>query len=237
MPPKLDPIIVAKAKLVTAKRARTVIDIILEKGEVTMEEIAALGYTHAARAARDVREAGIPLKTTRAAASNGRKMAVYTFGSAADIEDHKLEGRRTFSKDLHRTLYAANGGKCDLCSTSYERRYLTIDHRIPYEIGGEPDEEEAGAFMLLCGECQRKKSWSCEHCDNRPDKDETVCGGCYWAFPQAYTHAALRQLRRVELVFDGDSEIKAYEELAALAEASGMTPAGYLKRLARKPEG
>lgn len=48
---------------VTNKRARFVIDTILEKGSCSTEDLKRGGYEHAPRAARDVRELGIPLET------------------------------------------------------------------------------------------------------------------------------------------------------------------------------
>ena len=44
---------------VTNKRARFVIDTVLEKGSCTTEDLKNAGYEHAPRAARDVRELGI----------------------------------------------------------------------------------------------------------------------------------------------------------------------------------
>lgn len=46
---------------VTNKRARFVIDTILKKGFCSTEDLKNGGYEHAPRAARDVRELGIPL--------------------------------------------------------------------------------------------------------------------------------------------------------------------------------
>jgi len=75
-----------KVKSVTAKRAKTVIDHILEHGFVTTEELSELyGYDHAPRAARDVRELGIPLETYRVAGKNGRKIAAYCFGEPLKV--------------------------------------------------------------------------------------------------------------------------------------------------------
>ena len=49
---------------VKAKRPKTVIDHILKHGQITTEELKdTYGYNHPPRAARDVREQGIPLKT------------------------------------------------------------------------------------------------------------------------------------------------------------------------------
>jgi hypothetical protein len=49
-----------------------------------------------------------------------------------------------------------------------DERLLQIDHRIPYEVGGDGDESELNPeeFMLLSGSANRAKSWSCEHCEN-----------------------------------------------------------------------
>ena len=63
---------------VTAKRPRTAINHILEHGHITTEELKdKYGYDHPPRAARDVRELGIPLETFRVEASSGRKIAAY----------------------------------------------------------------------------------------------------------------------------------------------------------------
>ena len=50
---------------VRARRARVVIDHLLEHGRVTTKELTELyGYQNPPRAIRDVREQGIPIKTT-----------------------------------------------------------------------------------------------------------------------------------------------------------------------------
>ena len=47
---------------VTAKRAKTVINHILQYGQITTEDLKEVyGYSHPPRAIRDVREQGIPL--------------------------------------------------------------------------------------------------------------------------------------------------------------------------------
>ena len=73
---------------VTNKRARFVIDTILEKGSCSTEDLKRGGYEHAPRAARDVRELGIPLETRKGKDSDGKQMAVYVFG---DWEKAKRE--------------------------------------------------------------------------------------------------------------------------------------------------
>ncbi len=52
-----------KLNSVTNKRARFVIDKILEQGFCSTQDLKDGGYEHAPRAARDVRELGIPLVT------------------------------------------------------------------------------------------------------------------------------------------------------------------------------
>ena len=66
---------IQKCKAVTAKRPRTVIEHILEHGYITTEELRSIyGYNHPPRAARDVREQGIPLETFRVTGADGRKI-------------------------------------------------------------------------------------------------------------------------------------------------------------------
>lgn len=60
---------------VTNKRARFVIDTILDKGFCSTEDLKNGGYEHAPRAARDVRELGIPLDTFKIKDSNGKNIA------------------------------------------------------------------------------------------------------------------------------------------------------------------
>ncbi|HNU03736.1 MAG TPA: HNH endonuclease, partial [Anaerolineae bacterium] len=74
----LPPELIARCRAVTAKRPRTVIDHILTHGHITTEELKELyGYNHPPRAARDVREQGIPLETFRVTGSDGRKIGAY----------------------------------------------------------------------------------------------------------------------------------------------------------------
>ena len=66
---------------VTNKRARFVIDTILKNGYCSTEDLKNGGYEHAPRAARDVRELGIPLQTFKIKDSAGKNIAAYKFGS------------------------------------------------------------------------------------------------------------------------------------------------------------
>ena len=90
---------------VTAKRPRTVLDHILEHGYITNEELRdKYGYDHPPRAARDVRELGIPLETYRVTASTGRKTGAYRFGDLSKIRFKRIDGRTALSKELKKNL-------------------------------------------------------------------------------------------------------------------------------------
>ena len=66
---------------VTNRRARVVIDTILEKGYCTTEDLKNQGYEHAPRTARDVRELGILLETFKSKDCSEKSIAAYKFGS------------------------------------------------------------------------------------------------------------------------------------------------------------
>jgi hypothetical protein len=75
---------------------------------------------------------------------------------------------------------------------------------VPYELAGDFADfiQKIIDYMLVCGTCNRGKSWSCEHCDNWTNqKDVEKCKTCYWASPENYTHIALQDLRRLELIW------------------------------------
>ncbi|MFO8006583.1 MAG: HNH endonuclease signature motif containing protein [Candidatus Brocadiia bacterium] len=234
----LHPDLLAAIEKVTAKRPRTVIDHILEHGQVTTEELRDIyGYNHPPRAARDVREAGIPLVTVRVRGSDGRKIAAYRFGDPTEIEKHKLRGRKTFSRAFKKELIEMADGRCDICGTAYQSRYLQIDHCVPYEVAGDDvgGEDSPGEFQLLCRSCQRSKSWSCEHCDNwAGTKDQEVCETCYWASPDEYRHIAGKPERRLSLTFSGEEETQDYECLATAARRRQARLAGFVKGLLHK---
>lgn len=235
----LDPKLKAILNGVKGKRARTVIDHILKHGHITNEELKdTYGYNHPPRAIRDVRENGVPIKTERIQDSTGRSIARYSFGNPDDIENHKLGGRQVFARDLVDKLYEKQAGRCALSGVSYERRYLQVDHRIPYEVAGEADRVAEGSdtygFMLVSGGANRQKSWSCEHCANLTGaKDPEVCIRCYWASPESYEHIATRELRTVNLTWEGKA-VSDHNRLLKLAEARGMTLPDFIQQVLRE---
>jgi hypothetical protein len=154
---------------VEAKRPHTVIQHILQHGFITSQELKDLyGYNHPPRAVRDVREYGIPLVTYRIIGTDGRSMAAYKFGNPSEVSNavSKLSGRTVLSKVLKQALIEKYGSKCFVYLEEMDERLLQIDHRIPYEISGEPDESDVDMFMLLSPSANRAKSWTCEHCEN-----------------------------------------------------------------------
>ena len=178
---------------VTAKRPRTVIQHILKNGYITSQELKDVyGYNHPPRAVRDVREYGIPLVTYRVAGSDGRSIAAYKFGDPDDAKNtlSKSAGRTVLSKALKQALIEKYGAKCSIYLEEMDDAVLQVDHRVPYEIGGEHDESDIDCFMLLSPSANRAKSWSCEHCPNWDKKDYDFCLRCFWAHPENYDHIA-----------------------------------------------
>ena len=204
---------------VTAKRARVVIDHILKHGYITTEEIKEeYGYNHPPRAARDVREHGIPLETFKVTGSDGRQIGAYRFDVGSDVEENKLGGRRTWPKNLKQDLLEADGPRCSICLVEYQNHYLQIDHRIPYQVSGDAEATNIADFMLVCASCNRAKSWTCEHCQNwHQERLKSVCLSCYWSSPDQYEHVAMRQIRRLEITWT-EEEVLEYEQLASLLE-------------------
>lgn len=217
--------------LVKSKRARVVLEHILEHGYITTEELRTkYGYEHPPRAARDVREAGIPLETIRIKAPSGRTIAAYTLGDLSKIRE--LGGRRMIPRAFKEKLYRLNKGKCTICLGHFKFHEMQVDHRIPFEILGDT-ELNVKNYMLLCGSCNRAKSWSCENCPNRNKKDPKICSTCYWANPENYTHIALREIRRVDLVWTG-KEVQVYEKLKKMAQRRKENLPEYIKAIIKK---
>ncbi|HAU1145983.1 TPA: HNH endonuclease [Legionella pneumophila] len=205
---------------VAAKRPKTVIDHILKNGFITTEELKNLyGYNHPPRAVRDVREHGIPIETFRVVGTDGRKIAAYKFGDFKKEKFSKLSGRTALSKKIKEKLIEKYGSKDFIYGEKTPETLLQIDHRIPYEVSGEPDDNSnIDNFMLLSASANRAKSWSCEHCKNWQEiKKREVCLSCYWAYPENYTHVAMKELRRVDLIWEG-SEVSTYEAIKGKAK-------------------
>lgn len=202
---------------ITDKRPRTVIQYILKNGYITTEDLKNIGYEHPPRAARDVRERGIPLITFKVKDSNGRNIAAYKFGDPNECKSvvSKTAGRTALSKALKKALVDKYGAVCFIYLQQMEERLLQVDHRVPYEIGGEQNENDIDCFMLLSPSANRAKSWTCEHCPNWERKDYEYCVSCFWAHPEKYTHIADKEQRQIIITYT-DNEIEDYNNLIEL---------------------
>lgn len=220
------------ARSITNKRAKIVIDHIIEYGFITTEDLEkTYGYSHPPRAARDVREAGIPLETFKIKSQEGKSIAAYKFGDLSTLQTSRIAGRIPFSKDFKHTLYTTCNGKCQICNGHFEERYLQVDHKIPYQVAGDLTERTPDQYMLLCGSCNRAKSWSCEHCANwLTTKKSHICMECYWGNPDKYQHVAMEQVRRLALQWN-EHEIHYYDALKLIADQNNLELPQFIKQL------
>lgn len=228
-----------KLKAVTGKRARFVIDTIMKKGTCSTEDLKKAGYEHAPRAKRDVVEAGIPIETGRGKDHEGRRMAVYRFGNWEAYKNNNLlaktKGRNNLSDELKKKLIEKNGCKCALYGEAYNEALLQIDHRIPFEIGGDPEDMmDASKFMLLSPSANRAKSWACEHCDNWIIKNPKMCTTCYYAHPEQYEHISGKQERQIDVVFRGNDEVVLYNRIKQESMSKHIPIQDALKNILKK---
>lgn len=240
MAASIDPRIRAIAEKVIArgknKRAIAALKAILAKGSISTDELQALGYNHPPRAIGDIRDAGIPIITGSGQSKGGRRMAVYSLGDSAQIQEGRIGGRSALPKAFKVSLIAKYGSMDCITGAKLDGGVLQIDHRIPYRIAGDAglSDRDLNAYMLLDGSSQRAKSWACEHCPNMTGaREETVCKGCFWGFPENYQHIATQQIRRTDIVWQ-DEDVFVHDHLKAQAVSRGTTVADILKRLARQ---
>jgi hypothetical protein len=224
-------------KKVTAKRPKTVIDHILKHGFITTQELKdKYGYNHPPRAVRDVKENGIPIEMFRVEGADGRKIAAYRFGDPKKARFGKFAGRTVLTKELKESLIKKFGSRCAIYLEQFVERDLQIDHRIPFEVVGDAANVKLNTddFMLLCSSANRAKSWSCEHCANwLEQKDASICQSCYWAYPEDYTHIAMRQARRLDLMWSG-AEVEIYDRLKKMTEKLQQDMPAYVKKIIEK---
>lgn len=221
---------------VTSKRPQNVIHHILIHGFITTEELSEqYNYDHPPRAARDVRENGIPLETFWVTSKKtGRKIGAYRFADPSLLTGGRVGGRKAFSKQFKIDLIKRYGARSVLTNEPLEPRYLQIDHRIPYEVAGNSNSEDVESFMLLDASAQRAKSWSCEHCKNFITlKDPAICRSCFWAYPEKYSHVAMRQERRLDVVWTAE-ETTLYDQFLSSAARATKTPQQLIKELVKE---
>lgn len=213
---------------VTGKRARIVVEHIMEHGSITTDDLKEVyGYDHPPRAIKDVSDQGIPIVRTTVRKADGKRMAEYRFGDLENITAGRVGGRANFPKAFKESLIVLYGSRCSLCNAPFEGRYLQIDHRVPYSVAGDgvADALNAADYMLVCGSCNRAKSWSCEHCPNGLQAKITeVCLSCYWAHPLDYKHVATTDMRRLDVTWTGP-EVGEFDEAKAKAgDGDGAMP-------------
>ena len=216
-------------------RAAKAIRLMLDQGFATTHDLNMLGYNHPPRAIGDVKDLGLPVVADMVRGPDGRRMASYRFGTAADIRAGQV-GRTNFSKTFKAELIEANGSMDEITRAKHPARNLQIDHRVPYRVGGDEGlaTNDTGAFMLLDAKSQRAKSWSCEHCRNYVElRDPAICRRCFWAFPDDYDHIAMQPERRVDIVWRG-AETADFNQLAQRATQESLSLAELLKKLGRE---
>jgi len=216
--------LVQRINTVKNKRARFVLDSIVKNGSVSTTQLKEAGYDHPPRAARDAVELGFALARVKAKRDDGQAIAAYVFDERE--LDPKLTGRVVLAKKERDAIIERKGSKCNLCGAVHN---IQVDHRIPFQIAGESRRDEADPYQLLDGACNRKKSWSCEHCQNWLRlKSFDTCLSCYWANPDTYTHVAMQPERRVDIVWK-DEEVSAFERLKRTADRNKRSVADEIK--------
>ncbi len=237
MPEKLSKAARAALDAVTGKRARIVVDHIIKHGSITTDDLKEkYGYDHPPRAIKDVSDQGVPLVKTIVRKQDGKRMAEYRFGDLNNIVAGRVGGRANFPKAFKHTLVEAYGCRCALCNVPFEARYLQIDHRVPYFVAGDgvSIELDVNDYMLVCGSCNRAKSWSCEHCRNGLEtKNPKVCVVCYWAKPLKYTHVAMQNIRRLDLTWT-DGEVADFDAAKAKAGTDAQAMPKFVKDAVRR---
>lgn len=165
-----------------------------------------------------------------------RNIAAYTFGDFKTIRLDRVAGRINWPKNFKKELIDKYGQKCLISNANLESRALQIDHRIPYELIGDQNDEKLNVedFMLLRGTSNRAKSWSCEHCKNLLEiKDLKNCKSCYWAYPENYSHVILNEARRLDLTWQGE-DVKYFDALKLNSDEVGEELPEYVKEILRK---
>jgi hypothetical protein len=215
-------------------RAVAAVRVMLEKGYVTTDDISEMGYNHPPRAIADVRDNGIPVVTEQDRSPGGKRRARYRFGTAQEIREGQI-GRTNFSKKFRKRLFEVYGPVDCITMAEHDPRSLQIDHRVPYRIAGDAglETDDVKAYMLLDRKSQRAKSFSCENCRNFTEiLDPIICKSCFWAFPENYSHVAMQNTKRADVIWQGE-EVEDYIRLERSAAEAGISVQDLLKRLAR----
>ncbi len=230
MPPKLPTEFLKRVEAVTNKRARIVLDRIAKNGSITTEELKNIGYEHPPRARMDALDLGFPIITTRVKNSAGKSIGAYSFDLSRPLDDISRTGRLLLPKREREAMLDKAGRKCQMCGATHD---LQVDHRVPYQVAGEALKESKEPYMVLCGSCNRRKSWTCEHCKNFTEsRCVETCQSCYWANPEDHMHAAMKPIRRVDVVWEGE-EARSFDEFRNRCRKDGKTVETGIKEIVR----
>lgn len=190
-----------------SKRAREVARIILDRGSCTTSDLEELGYKHAPRAVKDLKDAGVEILTAMESytdPSNGQQKRRARYAVVG--VDPSKESRRQFSKAISDAVKTP--GKCEVCGSPPP---LQVDHRIPFDIAGETYPHVVSELMPLCPSCNRSKSWTCEHCPNWKVKHKEMCRTCMWASPREYKHVAGEERREVRITLTDPQDVLRFD--------------------------
>lgn len=219
----------ARIDAVTSPRARFVLNYIVDHGYVTADDIQDAGYREHRRAVMDCRDLGFTIKNSRVRSPQGGTVGAWTLDLDAELGAGRA-GRRQYPRTFRLRLLERATGRCEMCGAPEADRNLQIDHRVPFEIDPGSGELDPGEYQMLCGSCNRTKSWTCEtECPNWQARELGVCRTCMWAEPNDYQHVATIPRRQVTITWVGE-DVTAFDELRAAANAAGMDLPSFVRR-------
>ncbi len=215
-------------------RAQKMLRWLLEHGSISTYDIEKLEYGHPPRVAQDLKDAGIIIKRIWGQhPETGNRMGIYVLGAEAPITKNTFSGRKALSRNLENQIYEHYGIRCNMDAFEHGKRALQADHRIPYLVGGDPDRFDVSDWQLLCGSHQQRKKHECENCDNMKIKEVEICNGCFWAFPENYSHVAMKPLRRIDTSW-GQEDMDTFNRLKGFPEEKGIDLTEAIRRIVRK---
>ncbi len=228
----LTPELVDKLIERTAGRSRVVVEHILDNGYITTLQLSELGYEHPPRAAADVRDRGIPLKTVTRVI-DGKQIGHYRFPDNLDQLDQSSRGRIAISKKFRKQVLDHYGTIDIFTGSALTPREVQIDHRIPFRILGDPKSPfDVADFMPVSAAMNRAKSWECESCPNWENRVIEICESCYWAIPdRAYKHVATVPARRLDITWQGEKEAVEFDHLVQASTEEGLEVSAFVKRI------
>ena len=93
-------------------------------------------------------------------------------------------------------------------------------------------------FLALCASVTAKRPKTVidhivKHGQITTEDLKNTCGlSCYWAYPENHQHVAMKQMRRVDVAWQGE-ETAEFDAVKQAATAAGKTPADFIKEAVR----